>query len=148
MAPRHLPTDDRLRALVHFYETLRPDNVARIERLYAADAAFKDPFNDVRGHVAICRIFVHMFKQVDLPRFTVEAAVGEGDLAFLQWTMRYRRRGAPDREERIRGASALRFDDSGRVASHRDYWDAAEELYERLPLLGMLMRALRRRLAA
>ena len=26
---------------------------------------------------------------------------------------------------------------------HRDYWDAAEELYEKLPLLGALMRWLK-----
>jgi hypothetical protein len=27
---------------------------------------------------------------------------------------------------------------------HRDYWDAAEELYEKLPVLGGLMRFLKR----
>jgi steroid delta-isomerase len=27
---------------------------------------------------------------------------------------------------------------------HRDYWDAAEELYEKLPLVGALMRWLKR----
>jgi steroid delta-isomerase len=26
---------------------------------------------------------------------------------------------------------------------HRDYWDAAEELYEKLPVLGALMRWLK-----
>ena len=31
---------------------------------------------------------------------------------------------------------------------HRDYWDAAEELYEKLPLLGALMRWLKRRVNA
>jgi hypothetical protein len=30
---------------------------------------------------------------------------------------------------------------------HRDYWDAAEELYEQLPGIGVLMRWLRRRAA-
>jgi hypothetical protein len=34
------------------------------------------------------------------------------------------------------------------VADHRDYWDAAEELYEKLPVLGALMRLLKRRLRA
>jgi len=34
------------------------------------------------------------------------------------------------------------------VTYHRDYWDTAEELYAKLPLLGGLMRLLRRRLAA
>ena len=47
----------------------------------------------------------------------------------------------------IHGASHLQFDDNGRVAVHRDYWDAAEELYEKLPVVGGLMRWLRRRAA-
>ncbi len=48
----------------------------------------------------------------------------------------------------IRGASQLRFDSVGQVTWHRDYWDAAEELYARLPGIGCLMRLLKRKLAA
>ena len=43
------------------------------------------------------------------------------------------------------GASHLVFDAQGLVVLHRDYWDAAEELYEKLPLVGSLMRWLKRR---
>lgn len=45
----------------------------------------------------------------------------------------------------IRGATRLHFDEQGRVELHRDYWDAAEELYEKLPLVGGLMRWLKNR---
>jgi hypothetical protein len=38
----------------------------------------------------------------------------------------------------------VRFDAAGQVALHRDYWDAAEELYEKIPVLGIMMRALKR----
>jgi ketosteroid isomerase-like protein len=145
---RQLPADDRVLALVHFYESLRPHSVSRIDELYAADARFKDPFNDVLGPAAIRRVFEHMFDQVDAPRFHVEGGACEGDTAYLSWTMSYRFRGRPAPEQVIRGCTALRFDAAGRVAEHRDYWDAAEELYEKLPLVGVLMRALRRRLAA
>jgi hypothetical protein len=44
----------------------------------------------------------------------------------------------------LRGVSHLKFDDAGKVIFHRDYWDAAEELYEKLPVLGALMRGLKR----
>jgi len=46
----------------------------------------------------------------------------------------------------IHGASHLRFDAAGRIAYHRDYWDAASELYAKLPLIGPVMRYLQRRL--
>jgi hypothetical protein len=39
----------------------------------------------------------------------------------------------------------LVLDEAGRITLHRDYWDAAEELYEKLPLIGGLMRWLKRR---
>ena len=45
----------------------------------------------------------------------------------------------------VRGVSHLVLAPDGRIAEHRDYWDAAEELYEKLPLLGGLMRWLKRR---
>ncbi len=45
----------------------------------------------------------------------------------------------------VRGASLLVLDGPGLVTLHRDYWDAAEELYEKLPVVGALMRWLRRR---
>ena len=45
----------------------------------------------------------------------------------------------------VRGASHLVLNEQGLVTLHRDYWDAAEELYEKLPVGGGLMRWLKRR---
>ena len=41
--------DDPLARLVAFYEHLRIDNLAQLGTVYAPDAHFKDPFNEVRG---------------------------------------------------------------------------------------------------
>jgi steroid delta-isomerase len=48
----------------------------------------------------------------------------------------------------VHGATHLRFAPDGRIRSHRDYWDAAGELYAKLPVLGVLMRMVQRRLRA
>ena len=136
---------EHLDRLVAFYETLTRDSVGQVRVLYAADAWFKDPFNEVQGAAAIERIFRHMFEQVDAPRFVVGDRFEGPQGAMLTWEMRFRMRG---REECVQGASLLRFDESGRVVDHRDYWDAAEELYAKLPLLGALMRRLQRALRA
>jgi len=37
------------------------------------------------------------------------------------------------------------LDDQSRISLQRDYWDAAEELYEKLPWVGSLMRWLKKR---
>jgi len=59
------------------------------------------------------------------------------------WDFEFRMRGKPV-SQCIRGSSHIRFNSAGLVIYHRDYWDAAEELYEKIPLLGNLMRFLKR----
>jgi len=130
-----------LNDLVRFYETLAPASVSRMADFYAGDAYFKDPFNEVRSLPEIQAIFARMFHAVQAPRFTVtERIVGEQAVA-LTWNFDFSRRGSV---WTIRGASVLRFGPDGRVIYHRDYWDAAEELYEKLPVVGTLMRWLKR----
>lgn len=148
--PRH--ADARMAVLIGFFEQLDRASLARIDSVYAPGARFKDPFNEVEGTPAIAAIFGHMFDTMTAPRFIVRDAVVQGDDAFLTWDFVFESttlRRAPDGGTRqcIRGASHLRLDAQGRITDHRDYWDAAEELHEKLPVIGALMRWLRRRLA-
>lgn len=132
-------------ALVAFFETLCPERLDDLALHYAAQARFKDPFNDVCGVAAIRAIFEHMFATLDGPRFEVTGCVRQGQQCVLTWVFHFRfRRWARGVDQRIEGASWLVLNSQGQVQLHRDYWDAAEELYEKLPVLGTLMRRLRR----
>ena len=130
--------------VIAFFETLAPQSLAGIGDIYHANASFKDPFNAVQGSDAITRIFAHMFATTEAPRFTVLDVCGDDTHCFLSWDLRFRSKGRGARDWTIHGASRLVFDRDGRILSHRDYWDAAGEFYERLPLLGALLRRLRR----
>ena len=144
--PRH--ADARVDRVVQLYECLSPVDLAaagRLAQVYHPQARFKDPFNEVQGLPAITAIFCHMFKSLAAPRFTVLSIVAAGDEAFLTWDFSFQRPGKTTAAMTIHGASHLRFGTDGRVVAHRDYWDAAEELYEKLPLIGTLMRWLKRR---
>lgn len=143
MPPRH--PEPHIADLVTLFEALQPADLDRLAERYAPEARFKDPFNDVQGRAAVRRVYAHMFETLEGPRFTVRQVVGGGANCVLTWDFDTRLRGRP---LRIHGASHLHFDAAGRILSHRDYWDAAEELYAKLPLLGGLMRWLQRRLAA
>lgn len=141
-------TDASVARVREFFETLSPATIARLPELYTADAYFKDPFNEVRGVAAIQRIFEHMYVQVQAPRFVVTEAIGQGEVAFLSWEFRFHNPRMGPGEQTIRGATRLGFAPDGRVDHHRDYWDAAEELYAKLPLIGRLMRWLQKRAAS
>lgn len=132
-------------ALVPFYEQLRPDDVERFDLYYRHDACFRDPFNHVNSIDGIKRIFKHMFTQVHDPVFRIKKVIiGEGD-AILFWTFHFRFKTMGCKTvQSLEGVSHLEFDDAGQVTLHRDYWDAAEELYARLPVIGPIMRGLQR----
>ncbi len=143
-------TTDEARAaaarICQFFETLSPQSLAQIGALYTPEARFKDPFNEVQGHAAIQRIFEHMFTSLHEPRFVVTQRIVDGAQVFLVWEFRFRfRRFDTVTAQVVRGGSHLVLAADGRITHHRDYWDAAEELYEKLPGVGALMRWLKRR---
>jgi hypothetical protein len=132
--------------LATFFETLSPQSVARLHTIYDAQARFKDPFNEVQGLPEIEGIFRHMYVALEQPHFVVTGQVVDGAQAFLTWEFRFRfKRFDTTTLQAVRGASHVVFNEQGLVTVHRDYWDAAEELYEKLPVLGGVMRWLKKR---
>lgn len=131
--------------VIDFFQSISVDSAQTLSLIYTDDVWFKDPFNEVQGLEQVSHIFTHMFEQVDAPRFVVTHSVVQDDQAFLTWDFLFRMRRFSDDEQCIRGATHVRFASDGRVAYHRDYWDAAEELYEKLPVVGSLMRWLKTR---
>lgn len=137
-------TADALAAYAAFFTDLSPQRLDGLQQLFAPDARFKDPFNDVRGVPAIRAVFQHMYRTLQAPRFVVLDHASQGLVGYLHWQFHYRRSG---RQGVIVGLSRVVFDNDQRVVEHIDYWDPAEQLYQSLPVLGGLMRWLKRRLS-
>lgn len=133
-----------VRTLIDFFETVSPSNVSQVQKIYAPDAYFKDPFNEVNGLLAIEYLFAHMFEQVKDPRFVIITETLQGDHLHLTWYFYFHMPRYAAKQHCIHGATHFRFDQDSRIVYHRDYWDAAEELYEKLPLLGSAMRFLKK----
>ena len=144
--PLPLAVPPHVARIITFFETLSPEQLALLPAFYTPQAAFKDPFNDVRGLNAIETIFSHMYVALDRPRFVVTDAITQGHQCFLTWNFEfYFRRFDTTTLQTVRGGSHLKLSEAGLIEVHRDYWDAAEELYEKLPAVGSLMRWLKKR---
>ena len=131
----------KLKDLIEWYEHLSPERLDRVTELYHEAASFRDPFNDVVGHNAIEAIFRHMFETTEDPRFKVIDKQVDGNVAWLRWEFIF---GLKGRVMLIEGSSRLAFGADGRVADHRDYWDATD-LFIQLPLLGTMAGYLKKR---
>ena len=132
----------QLDEVVDWYSTLTFDSVRLAVDFYHVNARFKDPFNEVQGVDAIMHIFDHMFITTEEPRFSVMDQIVQDDQAFITWTFEFKLNG---KRYSVVGGSHLKFDEHGLIVMHRDYWDAAEELFQKLPVVGAPVRWLRRK---
>ncbi len=132
--------------IVDTFQNLTLAGVETLGAIYAPDARFKDPFNDVQGLPAVQQIYRHMYETLENPRFVVTGRIVHDPQCFLTWEFHFAfKRIKRGQAQRILGGSHLVLDGEGRITLHRDYWDAAEELYEKLPVVGSLMRWMKRR---
>lgn len=143
-----MSTAESAKAYARYFDRLRPESTHELKRLAHPDMRFVDPFNDVRGVDKVCAIFDHMFETTREPRFVTEPPIVGERSAFIKWrfTCRIESRFLT-RPLTIDGVTEVEFDDQGSIIAHIDHWDAASQLYEKLPLLGSFLRFLRRRLA-
>lgn len=140
---------DALERFSGFFSSFAPD---RIERLlattYAPDIYFNDTLKAINGVEALQHYLGESAAAVEACKVEIEdttrTAAGE---YLLRWRMMIRfkrfKRGV---DTWSIGISHLRFSQDGLVVYHQDYWNAADGLYEHIPLLGALIRAIKRRL--
>ena len=141
-------THNAVNDIVTYFETFTPQSIPRVAEFYAPDATFKDPFNEVRGLKAIEGIYSHMFKALTAPRFIVTSQIVDADknACFLIWDFKfYLKNYNKTTEQTIRGGSHLILDANGKITTHRDYLYAAVVLYEKLRVVGGVMRWLKKR---
>ena len=134
-----------IHAYARYWETLSPATTGDLRSLARPDLLFRDPFNEIHGVDAVVTMLDRMFRDLGQPRFVVTRMATDGLVSFIRWDFTFELRG---RALRIEGVSEVEFDGEGKVARHIDHWDAAGQVYERIPLLGGLLRQVRKRLAA
>ena len=122
------------------FASIGPDRPMPLEGVYDPDVTFEDPLHRLQGLDELRAYFERLNAGLVAGRFVFEEPlVGEG-AAALPWVMHLelRRSRAP---VVVPGCSHLRF--SSRVTSQRDYFDAGALIYERVPVLGGIVRRIK-----
>lgn len=130
---------------IQFFTELTADNLHHINDVFAENAHFKDPFNDVIGIAAITVVFKHMFETTEHPTFIVNHSAFEQQTLFIQWQFTFTKNAT---DWSIDGSSMITFDNENLVKEHIDYWDPAEQIYSKIGLLRPVMNFLKSKLTA
>ena len=137
-------TLDRFRDL---FNALDAGNLNKLSSVYSEDVQFEDPFSSVSGLDQLTHYFAGAYANVLSCHFEFGEPVVNGENVGITWIMHLRhkriRRG---REIQVDGMSRLVIR-NGKVTRHRDYFDAGQLLYENLPVLGGIIRWLRKQAA-
>ncbi len=128
-----------------FFEQMKREDLTRLPTFFAQQARFKDPFNDVYGIEAIRQVFHHMFETLTSSKFVIEEAVLDSGVAYIKWQFTGELKA---KSLKLVGVSRVVFDEVGLVSEHIDYWDASEQFYMKLPVIGSILRFIQRQAAS
>lgn len=129
------------------FNTLNKDNVAEVvDKFYHPDLEFSDPIVKVKGREAMKKYYSDMYKNVKEVRFDFNEFVSMGDTVVGVWVMTLKTDSLNGGEAfTVDGNSVIRFKD-GQAIYHRDYFDVGAMVYEKIPVIGWMVRKVKSKL--
>ncbi|WP_421862503.1 nuclear transport factor 2 family protein [Motiliproteus sp.] len=122
--------------------------MAELGVLVSDGICFEDPFGAVEGRKALTDYLIRFAEQVEEGHFELLQQAGDDNACMLLWRFSgfNRRFGDADGIWCFEGVSVLYFDDEDKICRHIDYWDSGTCVYQKLPVLGGLIRWIKRRI--
>jgi len=124
-------------------ESLRGDYI----KFFDEKSYFEDPFQKVKGIDKIYNIFEDMYAKLYNPRFIIQECISNENVSYIKWNFIYQTDERAS-ESSFVGISRVEFSKQGKVIEHVDFWDAGANVYEKIPLLGSIIRFIKGKLHA
>lgn len=129
-----------------YYRDFIASDPAGLESFYDAALVFRDPLHELQGLPAVTRYFEGMREGLLRCEFEFDPATVSTNSACLPWYMHYAHASLSGGQPlTLRGCSLLRFEQ--KITYHEDFYDLGSMVYERVPLLGAVVRGVKSRLA-
>ena len=139
--------DELTKKTIHFFNALRADNTEILDDFYAKNIKFFDPVGKVESLPEMKAYYKNMYKGVESSRFDFKNIANSSAIYFFSWDMYLKTPKLNAGEEFVvTGVSEIHFDEDGLAVFHRDYFDLGEMVYERIPVVGWLVKKIKKRL--
>ena len=140
---------DLVSEVKHAWGRFDLDALENLEPLYSPQVEFVEPAGKIIGRDAVFRHFRESCDNLIDCRFSFNEALEmrSRDRAYLVWSMNFRHKKLRGGEAiTTSGISLLEFNDQ--IDFHRDWFDLGQTVYENVPLLGPMIRAIKRKMHA
>lgn len=131
-----------------FFGDLREELIKKdIRAVYAPEVRFNDTLKSIKGVDPLEHYLIETARSVESCKVEIDEVLTSPSGVYVRWRMgiRFKKFRKGTTQESI-GMTHLRFDKEGRVVYHQDYWDSGANLFEKIPVLGLGIRAVKRRL--
>ncbi len=128
-----------------YFSNLGQTDKAQLSMLYAADIVFTDPMHSIIGLDALAAYFEKLNKNLIAGNFQFTNEAMQDGKAILSWEMHLVLK-KPAKTITAQGISVLSYQE--KITAQRDYFDAGEMFYEHVPLLGTMLRFIKKKIAA
>lgn len=136
-----------LRNFVDIYQKLSTDNLELLSMIYHRDVIFIDPMHELKGFYNLSEYFKSLYENLSSCEFVIDNIIAQEDQAAIYWTMSYQH---PKLNKghvvTVVGHSHIKGHED-KIIHHRDYIDLGAMLYEQLPLLGKVIKFIKKKAA-
>lgn len=128
-----------------FYLDVKHPKLDKIDDVYTEDVLFKDPVHELRGAENLHAYLSEMCVNVHSGRFEYLDQIVSENTAYIKWNMHFKHPKLGNKTITVRGISQVQFNE--RIYFHEDVYDLGQLIYEHVPLLGSVVKGLKKRLA-
>ncbi|MFC4701808.1 nuclear transport factor 2 family protein [Glaciecola siphonariae] len=131
-----------------FYTDLASMQVSALKNIYSDNVVFIDPIAEHEGLPAVEHYFEKLLKNAKYCEFDIHKVLSTNDDGYLvNWTMRFTssriNKGRPVAVDGITVLNIL----NDKIVFHRDYYDLGQMVYEHVPLLGRIIKKIKKGLS-
>ncbi len=122
--------------------------VSDLITIYDENVTFIDPIAEHQGLPAVEEYFARLLKNAKHCNFTIHSTeTASSDKYVVTWTMNYS-------SARMNSGKGISLDgitllqtSNDKIIFHRDYYDLGQMVYENIPLLGRIIKKIKRSMA-
>lgn len=130
-----------------FYEKLNKDSMHLVDEFYDPQIDFIDPIHSLKGSDKMKEYYANLYKNADDVQFEFKDFVQSGEKVVAVWKMTLKTEKINGGEPySVDGNSVIHFGASGKAIYHRDYFDMGAFVYEKIPVVGFLVRKIKERM--
>jgi len=128
------------RFITAFSELKDPALSDRVNELYADAFYFNDTFRSFSEKLELVEYLEETSERLESSDITFQKTIIDGNDAYLRWVMDMKfSAGGKSIHSHSIGMTQLRFNESGQIVLHQDFWDSAHGFYQHLPFVGGLI---------